>query len=343
MAFVSSVAGADGIFVRLSDGNIITVVTTLMTSPSGSAYNFLAQPGVEVSEDGRSLLVSFAARAGTVWRGIMLAEVPVGDEGGSVQFSKVADTSTTIPGTSVMYKCLSVPKVTAQRHVIFFGSHCGSVGASQMVQNQWSNLALYDDQPVTQHPLTSHRGVSVGVSVLSPGIWRAAEGAITAVASDQTPIPDGNPGESFVAFSDPGVGIDGTVAFVALGNNGSYGIYKVRTDGGAEVVANKHREVPGFPGCNFANFPQVPSIDAAGNTVFLGKCDASVGGVFYEDGDGLGTVLSYNDTIDGVPLVYVGYGTNAYSANRVALYLLLDNSSNGIWTFDIPNPKTLLV
>lgn len=273
----------------------------------------------------------------------MLAELPVGDESGSVRLSKVADTSTTIPGTSLSYKCLSVPRVTAQRHVIFFGSHCGSTGASQMVQNQWSNLALYDDQPVSQHPLTSHRDVSVGVSVLSPGLWRAAEGAIAAVASDQSVVPDGNPGESFVAFSDPGVGIDGTVAFVALGDNQSYGIYKVRTDGGVEVVANNRMEVPGFPGCNFANFPQVPSIDAAGNTVFLGKCDSSVGGVFYEDGDALGTVLNYNDTIDGVPLVYVGYGTNSYSANRAALYLLLENSSNGIWTFDIPPPKTLLV
>jgi hypothetical protein len=342
MVFVSSVAGADGVYLRMPDGQLVTVATTLMTSPSGSAYNFLSQPGVEVSEEGGSVLVSFAARAGTVWRGIMLAEVSV--ETGDVKLSTVADTSTLIPGTDLPFKCLSVPQVTAGRQVVFFGSHCGSSGASAMVQNQWSNLALYDDQPVAQHPLTGHRDVSVGVSVLSPGLWRSVGGELSAVASDQTEVPQGQPGETFTAFSNPGVGIDGTVAFVALGSNQSYGVYKSRATGGLELVVNNKVDVPGYPGCAFANFPQPPSVDDVGNAIFSGKCEASVGGVYYEAGDSLGTVLDYNDTIDDVPLVYVGYGTNSYSGNRAAVYLLLENNSNGIWTFDIPPPtNTLLV
>jgi hypothetical protein len=207
-----------------------------------------------------------------------------------------------------------------------------------MVQAQWNGQAMYQDTIVTQHALTRTR--QVGAGVLNPGIWRFAEGALEAVADDMHDLPSGGPGERFQAFSNPGVGVDGTTVFVGLGNNNTYGIFRQRLGQPLELVVSRNDDVPGYEGCKFSNFPQVPSVGEVGDVVFFGQCDSEVAGVFYEAGSGsdgyFGTLINYDDTIEGQNITYVGYGTNSYSANRVAMYLLLQNGSNGIWTFDMP-------
>lgn len=341
-AFISSVSGADGVFVRLPSGQVVTVATTLTNSPSGSVYNFLSNPAVDVSEDATTIFVTFEARAGSVWRGIMLGRIPVSYSGlESIELVTVADTSTLIPGTDIVYKCLSAPVTSPQGQVIFFGSHCGSTGSSLMVQSQWNQLAIYDGLSVTQHALTRDR--SVGVAATNSGIWRWNSGTLEAVADDTVDVPGGNTGERFVAFSNPGIGVDGTTAFVGLGDNVSYGIFRQRLGQPLERVVGRQDDVPGYTGCKFANFPQPPSVGEKGDVVFFGQCSSEVAGVFYEAGSTLGTLINYDDKIEGVGLTYVGFGTNAYSANKVGMYVLLENGTNGIWSFDVPSGETVAV
>lgn len=210
-----------------------------------------------------------------------------------------------------------------------------------MVQSQWGQLAMYDGLSIGQHALT--RGRDVGAGVLSPGIWRWNSGALEAVADDLVDVPSGPSGERFTAFSNPAIGVDGTTAFVGLGNNGSYGIFRQRPGQVLKLVVSRQDDVPGYEGSKFTNFPQPPSVGEKGDVVFFGQSSAEVAGVFYETDSSLGTLINYDDQIEGVGLTYVGYGTNAYSANRVAMYLLLENNENGIWTFDVPSVEVVAV
>lgn len=335
--FVSSVSSEDGIFVELPSGEIATIVTTNTTfgPAGGEAFNYLAQPNVEISQDQSTVYVAFAARAGYTWRGILLANLPVG--GGDVSLDLVVDTSVTIPNTDVNFVCISNPKVTTTGTVMFFGSHCGHSSASSMVEQQFNNNMLYKSEPVLKHALTGNR--QVGVGSVHPGLWQAQGGKITEIVDENTQIPGGVSGESFAAFSDAGVGYDGTVAFVGLGTNGSYGLYK-RSPGasGLTMVVNNQVDVPGYSNCPFRNIPQVPSVDADGNVVFFGLCDSKTAGVFAETSSGLGTLLTYDDKVNGYSTIYVGHGTNAVSGSKAAVYIVLDDPSvtSGIWIFDIP-------
>merc|ERR1712226_1212198 len=158
------------------------------------------------------------------------------------------------------------------------------------------------------------------------------------VVGQNTTIPGGESGEEFLAFSDAGVGADGTVAFVGMGENQSYGIFKDSGAGLVSVVGNQV-EVPGYPGCKFASFPQVPSVDASGEVVFFGQHNEKIAGVFSsQSGGSFGTLLTYDDKVDGQDTIYVGYGGNAVSGGKAAIYMVLDdaNVTNGVWIFDVP-------
>merc|ERR1712137_420095 len=190
------------------------------------------------------------------------------------------------------------------------------------------------------------RARQVGVSNLHAGLWRAANGNIICVVCEGTTIPDGEDGEKFIAFSDAGLGLDGTVAVVGLGSNGSMGIYKDTGASSLTVIANKKVSVPGHSDCNFSSFPQVPSVDANGKTVFFGECNSQVGGVYSETSDygTYGTLIDFDDKVDGFDPIYIGFGTNAVSGTTAAFYMVLDDSqeSNGIWAFQVPSTDSVI-
>lgn len=161
-----------------------------------------------------------------------------------------------------------------------------------------------------------------------------------------TQVPGGSSGETFVAFSNMGLGIDGTGVFVGLGNNGSYGIYRVDSETQVSLVVDKKVLVPGSSDCYFANFPEVPSVDSAGQVVFFGQCNEKVGGVYHEGSNGkLGTLISYSDKVDGSETIYLGFGTNAVSGNKASIYIVLDDAAvtNGVWAFNVPTAADSLV
>lgn len=344
-AFVSSVSGYDGIFVQLPDGGIQTIVSTRELQPlaNNQSFNLLRQVSVEVSHDLQTIFVAFCAYAGAYsggWRGVLRANIPV--TGGDVSLSLIVDNTYGIPGSEALFKCLGSPAVTRKGDVTFFGSYCGHSGVSQMVTDQFNSMVMYKTEPVITHGLTRHR--QVGASATDAGLYRSVDGVISVIANDKSTVP-GAENEFFAAFSDPGVGLDGTVAFVSLCNNGTYGIWKYSNDE-LKLVTSNHFNVPGYSSCPFRNFPQAPSVDGKGNAVFFGQCDEKVGGVFAEQSDGsLGTLITYDDKVDGYETIYVGFGANAASGNKAALYMVLDDSNvtNGVWSFDLPTSEDALL
>jgi len=72
--------------------------------------------------------------------------------------------------------------------------------------------------------------------------------------------------------------------------------------------------------------------------LFSSACDETVAGVFTETSSGLGTIVTYDDKIDGYSTVYVGFGSNSVSGGKAAMYIMLSdtNQTNGIWVFDVP-------
>jgi len=293
-----------------------------------------------VSEDKTVCYVSFCARAGSSWRGIVLATIPVdADKNEDVKLATVADTSTQIPAgdVAVNFRCLTVPAVTPQGDVVFFGSHCGSTG-SNFVEQQWNKMAFSGWKPRDTDILTKNRGSFYGAENVNPGIWRwGKDGSIVEVVNFQTTIPDGQPGEAFVAFSDPGVALDGTAAFVGLGNNGSYGVFKGSRSKPLSLVAGRQTPVPDYSGYTFQSIPNIPSVGSQGEVVFFGAADSEVAGVFAEDpvtGE-LSTVINYKALVEDQELLYIGFGTQAYSAGVASAYMVLNDTTNGVWNLPV--------
>jgi hypothetical protein len=348
LTFVSTAAGADGVFLQMPTGVILQVAsTTQVYEPAGAAFYMLSETSVAVSEDKSEVYVAFSARAGASWRGVLLAIVPADADGNEdVVLTTVADTNTPIPAgsTTVNFRCLTVPEATPQGDVVFFGSNCGSTG-SGFVEAQFNKLAFTKFNPRDSDILTKNRGSFYGAENVNPGIWRYGkdDGSLSEVVNFETTIPGGQPGEAFVAFSDPGVGIDGTAAFVGLGNNGSYGIFKGSRNTPLSLVAGRQTEVPGYSPYTFQSLPNVPSVGPQGEVVFFGVATSEIGGVFAQDADSgaLSTVINYDDKVDGQGLLYIGYGTQAYTNGVASAYMVLEDTTCGVWNLPVTHTKSV--
>jgi len=318
-AFISSTSASNGLFVQLPSGEFVEIATTqTVFAPAGGApFETLGDPSVEISKDLSTIYVAFYGTTGSYleeWRGIILATLPV--NGGTVSLNLVVSNSMTMPDSGARFHGLSGPKVTSEGKVIFFGN---GYSASEMVMNQFSNPVMND---------------------------RHVSGSLSVVANDLSTVPGGTSSERFVSFTDPGVGLDGTVVFVGRGSETMYAIFK-ETSSGLNIVASNQMEVPGYSGCKFAWFPQVPSVDADGNVVFFGQGNDGVAGVFASKrSGGFSSLLSNADKVDGYDTISIGYGQNAVSGGKAAVYLVLsdENVTNGIWVFDVlPSEDVVLV
>jgi len=344
VTFISTAGDVDGVFLQLPSGLILNIASTGQTyEGAGGAFYFLSEPSVAVSDDKSECYVTFAARAGTSWRGILLATIPSdADSNSDVVLTTVADTATAIPSSNATFRCMTVPQATPQGDVVFFGSNCGSSG-SAAVEAQFNRLAYIGSNPRDFDILTKNRGMFFGGSNMRPGIWRYGQGSIIEVVSFQSEVPDGQPGEAFVAFSDPGVALDGTAAFVGLGNNGSYGIFKGSRAKPLALVAGKQTPVPGYDGYTFQSMPNIPSLGKDGEVVFYGAVTSEIAGIFAEDPKtgALSTVINYDTEVDGQETLYIGFGTQAYSNGVAAAYVVLNDTTNGIWNFPVTHASSL--
>jgi hypothetical protein len=347
LTFVSTAGGADGVFIQMPTGVILQIASTAQVyEPAGAAFYMLSETSVAVSEDKSECYVSFAARAGASWRGIILATIPAdADSSDDVVLTTVVDTNTPIPAgsTTVNFRCMSAPEATPQGDVVFFGSNCGSTG-SPFVEAAWNARAFSGLMPRDSDILTKNRGSFFGATNVNPGLWRyGKDGSLSEVVNFETTIPDGQPGEAFIAFSDPGVGVDGTAAFVGLGNNGSYGIFKGSRNGPLSLVAGRQTIMPGYSPATFQSLPNVPSVGPDGEVVFFGLATSEMAGVFAQDPDtgALSTVINYETKVEGQSLLYIGYGTQAYSNGLASAYMVLEDTTCGVWNLPVTHAKSI--
>jgi len=161
----------------------------------------------------------------------------------------------------------------------------------------------------------------------------------------QTTIPDGQPGERFVAFSDPGISIDGTAAFVGLGDKGSYGVFKGSRRKPLSLVAGRQTPMPGYNGMTFQNIPYVPSVGPDGEVIFFGSASSEHAGIYAEHPatGTLSTVINYNDKVENQELIYIGYGAQAYSAGLASAYMVLNDTTCGVWNLPVTHSEMVLV
>jgi len=350
VAFVSTAADVDGVFLQLPTGVILQLASTAQVyEPANGTFYYLSEVSVAVSEDKRECYVAFAARAGSSWRGVLLATVPTdADSNDDVVLTTVVDTATPIPkgNVSVNFRCMSVPQTTPQGDVVFFGSNCGSSG-SPMVEAQFNKLAFSGKNTRDSDILTKNRGSFRGATNVNPGIWRwGTDGSLAEVVNFETTIPGGQPGEAFVAFSDPGVSLDGTAAFVGLGNNGSYGVFKESRAKPLSLVAGRQTPMPGYENHTFQNIPNIPSVGPQGEVVFYGAATSEIAGIYAEDPitGALSSVITLDAQVEGQGLLYIGFGTQAYGNGLAAAYMVLEDTTCGIWNVPVTQtPPTELI
>merc|ERR1719321_884783 len=205
------------------------------------------------SDDGKFGYVAFEAYA-EQWQGIILAVVPLHPEAWNgpkpiyqfVWLKLVADSETTIPGTPhSKFRCLGSQAVSASGSVAFFGSNCTTQrrGSKQDKRNA--------------HAADPYPAVFPGIY-----LWSVAqEGEIEVVANPSKTLTRWDKRtEQLVGFTDPAMGSDGTVAFVALTSAGNKGVFATNPTGKyLSMLASTGEPVPGASQRMFENFPYTPS------------------------------------------------------------------------------------
>jgi len=358
----------DGIFLAHGAPEVIELVSTndKFAPGQGNFKSFGSVASAVLKEDQDStagtVLAAFAAEAGR-WQGILALEH---DFGRSVSTTRnmevIVAVGEPIPGAPHLdFLCVSSPQVSPHGQVVFFGSHCGtsSVASSAIAAQRYRN-ALFRTRHWQSHCLTQQ--VRLGrngiVDHVFPGIYRSftqssrsnASRELEVVADSSTAVPGGLSDERFSAFSSPAIGSEGTVSFVGLGSNGTMGVFAQAQGGHLRAVATTASSGP--EGMSFGDFPLVPSVGPEGRVVFYATSAATgLGGVYGEmqglrGASKLEELITESDTVDGEPIIYIGFGTNAANAGTLdartmaAVYLVLVNGTDGIWTLQTRSINT---
>lgn len=351
LAFVATVQKAgktvDSLILQIGAGNgqtgpvgsILPIASTGQAlSKGGPVLTSLSAPMVTYGADGELAYVAFQASA-TGWQGIVLAKYRLTNPNLPVEFTVVADSKTLIPKTKLPMLCLGSQAVSETGDVVFFASHCSdSATGSPAVAAQRAAQMMFRTQRKRFHSLASAGDVNPGIFH-----WSATEG-LTVVADPQTAVPAGafTTAAQFVAFSNPAISRDGTCAFVGETSVG-LGIFTANPMGqGLSAVATTATLVPGSSSALFSDFPYVPSVGVDNVVVFYASAPGVSSGIYSgkaaSSGTNTGNIqaeLTMGDTVAGQSLVFIGFGTNAYSdvSNVYASYLVLNNGMDGVWTF----------
>jgi hypothetical protein len=163
------------------------------------------------------------------------------------------------------------------------------------------------------------------------GLYLSRNGALKVLANTQTPVP--NAGGTFSAFGAPALG-GSSVAFHAIGTNGSQGIYL--SDGGSvSVVADLTTPVPGGSGTFQVFFNDDPSIDENGNVAFCAGYNQTQYGIFARVNGTLKRIVTTEDTIGGQQVSYTGTTTNQLSQGILAFYVVTGPGVFGNYTLPV--------
>jgi len=291
---------------------------------------------VTANEDGSVAYIVFEASgswgpSAVPWQGILIATASL--RSFHLDMKVVADSNTLMPGTSSYFNCVGSQAVSMTGVVAFFGSNCTT-------ESKKGKRLAHSDSLVHSNDL---------YPFVFPGIfkWSHHTGIMT-VASAATKVP-GSVKDQFQGFSDPAIGSDGTIAFIAL-TNGGRGVFASSPRDVLTTVAATSQSVPGAVGQVFKGFPFLPSVGTDGVVLFFAYASGGYSGVYsgvlpMSDSTSWSVLpeLTLQDQVMNQSIVYIGFGTNAYStkANVFATYLVLKNDLDGIWTFSRKQPHNI--
>jgi hypothetical protein len=283
--------------------------------------------------------------------GILLVAGPASAE---ITFTKIADTSTPIPGGAGNFTGFGIASVIDAGEVAFLGF--GSAGFEGVYTSVGGPLSVVADTDTLvpggavefsgfEDWLSLEAG-QVAFHAMSPafneGIYTNVGGSLNLVADLNTPNPAGV--GNFTSVFYPSIS-GGNVAFRASGpgDTGPNGIF---TDiGGLHAVADTNTAIPGGTG-NFTDFSRFPSLDG-GNVAFRGSGSSGQEGIYTDIGGSLNVMLDTTTpypgggsmsvfgedvSLDGTDLVFHALQPDGQTAT------VIGGSLNIVVDFDTPIP-----
>jgi hypothetical protein len=359
-----SVDGSEGIFLDTHSGKRSTVVDTSTRIP-GSDLHFWYLAVPSMNDQNEVVFLGSTAHATT---GIFKADtraniVALADDRTSIPnrpnagFAIFSGPQVNEDGTVVFFgSAPASPRYQIRRHTIgtsyqdptlLFGSQATGQAPSAnhalhlepgAYGNEWN-------EPVSADELAAKMKSGDDYRFATPGIYAADSKGLTnggasvkAIADWTTQVPScegskrSKNGELFAAFSDASISGD-FVAFVARGDQGSYGVFRANlATGTLTCMADTGRLIPGTSSY-FGDFPQRPSVHRDGSVYFRGLASGTKSGMYFVTAQGsLKAIVTMDSQFEGGSApVYMGAAGNAYDGNRLAFYAVTDNSMDGVY------------
>ncbi len=341
-----SSAGDLGVFIGSPSGSVSMVTDSSSTrAPGGGSFMSPSVPGYD-AVTGTVVFMSAlqGSKDANLTKGVFAA-IPSPGKGKpwprAYNYRLLAGSETKIPQTSdgSYLACFGGPSVAGGR-AFFFASQCDErlLGRSTMVH--------------TRHPLAH----ALTTDHVRPGVYSAplrGGSGLQVLANWNSKVPGGGANETFVAFSDPAVSPEGTATvFIGEGSQ-TLGVYVAVTGaaGGRSrlcKVADITDVAPGSGGVTFSDFPETPSV-SGGDVVFYAVLANSNSGVYVAKGaaaacaagdkvdqkTSMKPVITNSDSIAGLPIVYIGFGPNAYYNGQALIYVVLENNDLGIYSVKV--------
>ncbi len=207
---------------------------------------------------------------------------------GAVTFTKIADTNTTVSGTTGNFISFSAPTISGQ-NVSFQGSTAG--------------LPAQPNQP---------------------GVYSYINGSLNTIADTNTSAPGGT--GNFSSFLSTPTISGNNVAFLGTDSVGNQGIYTKIGGGALNVVANQSIPVPGGTGNFQPNLFKAPTISGQ-NVAFLGTDSSGQQGIYTNSGGTLNVVANENTAIPGGAGNFNSFLSPTISNQNVA-FVGSDSSNN---------------
>jgi len=346
--------GSEGIYMDTHTGQRSIVVDSNTKIP-GSDINFwfLSSPSLNDASG-----VSFLGSTAHATNGIFHA-----DAKGSI--AALVDDRSSIPNRPTRgFSIISRPQSNEDNIVVFFGSappspryqtHRRTIGTSHEVPNLMFGTQALAQGPSANHALHLEAGAfgtewnepaddlqlksGDDYPFATPGIYAVEGGKLQALADWTMALPncDGSKrrkkGETFSAFSDVSISGD-YAAFIARGNQGTMGVYRVSVSSGAiSCMADNQLPIPGTTSGYFGDFPQAPSVHIDGSVSFMALASGTHTGMYYASASGTIKATVTTDSVfeGGFSPIYMGAAGNAYDGERVAFYAVTDNSMDGVY------------
>jgi hypothetical protein len=251
-------------------------------------------------------------------------------------FTKIADTSTAIPGGSGTFSSVDGAAIDGNTVLLNgigaggqYGAYMATIGGSlstvadtnTAIPGGTGNFSTVAGTTISGNTVTFFGSGSGSQS----GIYTSTGGTLDNIVDKNTLIPDGTGHfTGFIGYTSSG----STVAFGASGMMGQSGIY-TSSGGVLTVVADRNTLIPSGTG-KFTNLDTLPSI--SGSTVaFEGRGSNGQSGIYTSTGGTLAVVADTNTTAPGGSGTFTGFGTHPEISGNTVVFGASVGSVQGIY------------